>query len=208
MVVTGVDAAAARQLLRGRVGLSLAEEVTDRLVAETKGNPLALLEIPKELTGAQLEGAAPLPAQLHLPERVEEAFLGQVRALPASVQSVLLLVAADETGRVSVLAKAGEELHLPDGALEEAVASGLLNMDGELATLRHPLVRSAVYQGASWGERRDAHLALAAALAEAGEPDRAVWQRALGARGHDDELAAELDRVGSERRGEAQPLPP
>jgi DNA-binding CsgD family transcriptional regulator len=203
VVVPGLDDESARQLLTGTTGPIRAADVTDRLVAETRGNPLALLELPTELTAAQLDGAAALPAQLHLPERVEEAFLGRIRRLPPAVQSMLLIAAADEAGHVSVLRRAAAELALPEDALEEAVRSRLLTIAEQSATLRHPLVRSAIYQAATREERRRAHLALATALVEAGEADRGAWQRALAAEGPDEELAADLEGVGvrAERRG-------
>lgn len=205
IALTGLDDITARRLLAGSSVSIGAAAVTDRLVAETRGNPLALLELPTELTSAQLGGAVALPPQLHLPARVEEAFLARVGRTAPMVQSLLLIAAADETGQVSVLRSAAAALQLPHDALDEAVGSGLLTFDERSVTLRHPLVRSAVYQAARWDERRRAHLALAAALAQAGEADRATWQRALAAEGADDDLAAALEDVGTRAQQRGAP---
>jgi DNA-binding CsgD family transcriptional regulator len=201
--IDGLDDAAARTLLETAPVAIRAADVTDRLVAETRGNPLALLEIPTELSAAQLDGLAPLPQQLHLTERVEQAFLGRIRRQLPAVQSVLLLAAADETGQVPLLRRASARLGLPEDTLDDAVRSKLVAIDERSVTLRHPLVRSAIYQAATGEERRRAHRALAIALGEVGDVDRATWHRALAAEGPDGQLATELQRVGerAHRRG-------
>ena len=130
LVLTGLGPDAARTLLGEHLEDAPAEEVTQRLIAETGGNPLALLELPTELTAAQLVGQSPLPAQLHLTARVEQVFLDRSRRLPADVQALLLLAAADDTGDVAVLRRAARSLGLDEHALEAAVGSGLLVEDG------------------------------------------------------------------------------
>jgi DNA-binding CsgD family transcriptional regulator len=199
----GLDAAAARTLLASRLGAPPAEEVGERLVVETRGNPLALLELPAQLTEEQLSGAAVLPDQLHLPAHVERAFLDRCRRLSVPAQSVLLLAAADGTGDLVALRRASRELELGDDALEEALASGLLYEDEGAVRVRHPLVRSAIYQAAGAGEKRRVHRVLAAALAAHGDPDRVTWHRAAAAEGPDDEVAVALADVASRalRRG-------
>ena len=129
-------------LLDQRLGDAPAPEVTERLIAESGGNPLALLELPTELSPDQLGGSSPLPAQLHLTTRVEQAFLDRSRLLPPPVQSVLLLAAADDTGELAVVRRAASTLGLGEQALEAAVASGLLIAEaglGEGASPARPL---------------------------------------------------------------------
>ena len=113
-------------------GDASAPDVTERLIAESGGNPLALLELPTELSPDQLGGSSPLPAQLHLTTRVEQAFLDRSRLLPAPVQSLLLLAAADDTGELSVVRRAAATLGVGEHALEAAAASGLLARRGGL----------------------------------------------------------------------------
>ena len=144
-----------------------------------------------------------MPAQLHLTARVEQVFVDRSRRLPADVQALLLLASADDTGEVAVLRRAAALLGLDEHALESAVASGLLVEDASMVAVRHPLVRSAIYQAATGEERRIAHRALAETLAGVGDPDRETWHRAAAADGPDDELVAALEVVGSraQRRG-------
>jgi len=203
MVLTGLAPDAARSLLNEQLAVPPAAEVAERLIADTRGNPLALLELPSGLSAAQLDGSAALPAQLHLTSQVEQAFLDRSHRLPAAVRSMLLLASADDTGDVSVLRRASVDLGLEEQALEDAVASGLLVRDHETVTVRHPLVRSAIYQAAASEERRRVHRALASALAGSGEPDRETWHRAFAADSPDQDLVAALERAGTraQRRG-------
>lgn len=203
LVVPGLDPGASRLLLEQRVGAAFAPGVVDRLVVETGGNPLALLELPAELSTRQLEGEAPLPEQLPLSSRVEQAFLARSRALPPPTQSVLLVAAADDTGDLTVVHAAVRALGIDETAVEDAVASGLLVADGRTVRVRHPLVRSAVYQAATGQQRRDVHTALVQALTGAGDTDRATWHRAAAAQGPDSAVVAALEDVGAraERRG-------
>ena len=203
LALTGLSPDASRALVHRHLEDAPAEDVTERLIAESGGNPLALLELPSELTAAQLGGSSPLPAQLHLTGRVEQVFLDRSRRLPADVQAFLLVAAADDTGDVAVINGAAATLGLDEHALETAVASGLLVEDASALAVRHPLVRSAIYQAATGQDRRRAHRALAETLAGVGDPDRETWHRAAAADGPDDELAAALELVGSraQRRG-------
>ena len=201
--LAGLDPAAARELLDQRLGEAPAPEVTERLIAECGGNPLALLELPTQLSPGQLGGTSPLPAQLHLTSRVERAFLDRSRLLPPQAQSLLLLAAADDTGELAVVRRAASSLGVDEQALEHAVASGLLITESDSLRVRHPLVRSAVYQAATGEQRRTAHQALAVSLADRGDPDREAWHRAAAAEGPDPEVVEGLERVASraERRG-------
>ena len=203
LVVTGLPAGDARELLDRGLGGLPDDEIADRLIAEAGGNPLALLELPRALSAAQLEGAAPLPAQLRLTERVEGVFLDRVRRLPPAVQSLLLLVATDDTGDLAVLRAAATHFGLPPDTLNAATGSRLLVTERDAMTLRHPLVRSAVYQAATDDDRRQAHAALAAGLEALGHRDRAAWQRAAATVQPDPSVVAALELVGqrAQRRG-------
>jgi DNA-binding CsgD family transcriptional regulator len=203
LVVTGLDPDTSRTLLQARLGVAAGAGVLDRIVAETGGNPLALLELPAELTRDQLSGVDPLPPQLHLTSRVERLFLDRSRRLPPTVQTMLLLAAADDSGDPDVLRRAAAAVGLVDADLQAAVDSGLLVESATSLSLRHPLVRSAVYQAATRAQRRDVHRALAQSLCGRGDPDREAWHRASAADGPDPEVVAALEHAGSraQRRG-------
>ncbi|MGV8964932.1 MAG: AAA family ATPase [Cellulomonas sp.] len=199
----GLDAASVRALLAENAPVAVASEVTDRLLAETRGNPLALVELPTGLSNAQLEGSAPLPPQLMLTTGVGRVFLDRSHRLTTAAQSLMLVAVADDTGRLATIRRAAAALGSGPDALAEAERSGLLVISGDTVTVRHPLVRSAVYQAATANERRTVHRALADALDSLEDSDRATWHRAAAADGPDDDLVAALDRVGAqaERRG-------
>ncbi|MFL6132493.1 MAG: LuxR C-terminal-related transcriptional regulator, partial [Nocardioidaceae bacterium] len=203
----GLDAAAVRALLAENTRVVVAPEVTERLLAETGGNPLALVELPTGLSDAQLGGAAPLPQQLMLTTGVERVFLDRSRRLSEAAQTLMLVAVADDTGQLATLRRAAAALGVgadaTADALAEAERSGLLVISGDTVAVRHPLVRSAVYQVAGAIERRHVHRALADALGSLEESDRATWHRAAAADGPDEELVSALDHVGAraERRG-------
>lgn len=205
MTLGGLDSGAATELLlkASGPGTTCVAQVADRLVSETRGNALALLEIAADLSEAQRTGAAALPPHLHLPSRVEQVFLGRIRQMPKPVQLLLLLVAADDTEDAGVIRRAAEHLGLTEDVFREAVDSGLLILSAETTTLRHPLVRSAVYQASNAQDRRRTHLALAAVHAAGGDAERETWHRAAAADGPDPDLALALERAGlrAVRRG-------
>ncbi len=203
LLLGGLDAGAARALLAEREGEVLADEVCERLMEQTGGNPLALVELPTALTAAQLDGSAPMPSQLHLTAGVERLFLDRCRRLPEQVQTLLLIAAADDSGRLSTVHRAATVLGLDDRALVEAEQSGLVHTEGDSVRVQHPLVRSAVYQAATGFERREAHRALAEALGHIDDPDRQAWHRAAAADGPDEGVVEALERaaVRAERRG-------
>jgi len=203
MLLGGLDVTAARALLAEREGDVLGEAVCERLLEQTGGNPLALVELPTVLTAAQLNGSAPMPSKLPLTAGVERLFLDRCRRLPEQVQTLLLIAAADDSGQLATVRRAAAVLGVDERALNEAEQSGLLLTDGDTVRVRHPLVRSAVYQAATGLERRNAHRALADALGEADDPDRQAWHRAAAADGPDEGVVAALERaaVRSERRG-------
>lgn len=203
MLLQGLSDEAVGALLRERSDDELSDQVVRKLAARTGGNPLALVELPGRLSAAQLEGTASLPDELPLSDRVERVFLDRCRRLSEPGQTLMLLASADDTGRLSVLLQAGEALGVPSATVLEVEQTELLSMDGDSVRVRHPLVRSAVYQAATGSERRRAHAAMADALTETGDRDRQTWHRAAACDGPDEGVAAELEAAGSraERRG-------
>ncbi len=202
LTVGGLGDDAARQLLDGRGGEMLPGEVAERLVHDTGGNPLALLELPTGLSPDQLKGQAPLPQQLTVTAGVERAFLGRCRRLSEQVQTLLLVAAADATGRTGTVRQAAATLGVDATAWQDAERSGLLTVTGDAVAVRHPLVRSAVYQAATSFEQRQVHRALAAAVGPQ-DPDRATWHRAAAVDGPDTDVAEALHAVAvrAEMRG-------
>jgi len=201
LVLTGLAAPAARLLLAEHTAAPLPEQVVQALLTQAGGNPLALVELPTALTGAQLTGTAPMPAQLRLTDRLQRVFLGRCRRLPLQVQTLLLVAAADDSGNLSVVAHAAALLGVSTAALPGAEQAGLIVTDRDNLRVRHPLVRSAVYQAATGHERRAAHRALADALTD--DPDRQAWHRAAAADGPDADVVAALAQAAgrAERRG-------
>ncbi len=199
----GLDRESARALLAAHPGGAPAEQVADRLVVETRGNPLALLELPGELSLAQLQGFVALPTMLHLTDHVERLFLDRARRLPRRVQLLLLLAAADDTGDPSLLRRASAGLGMGESALEAALEWALVSDDGGRLRMRHPLLRSAVYHAATATDRRRVHQALADALAGLGDPDRQTWHRAFAVERPNEAVVSALVLVGSraQRRG-------
>jgi DNA-binding CsgD family transcriptional regulator len=191
--VRGLQDADARGLLRLVVGVRLDEQVRDRIVAETRGNPLALLELPRGLSPAQLAGGFGLTAAQAVPGRIEESYRYRLGALPADTRSLLLVAAAEPVGDPVLVRRAAERLGIPASAAAAAEADGLVEFETRVR-FRHPLVRSAVYRSAALPERRAAHLALAEETDRDRDPDRRAWHLAAAAAGPDDEIAAELER--------------
>jgi len=195
-----LSAAASVELLATAVHGPLADHVRARLLVEARGNPLALVEFGRELTPEQLTGADQLPEPLAIDRRLERHFLRQVGALPLPTQGFLLVAAAEPTGDASLIWRAGRELEFDEQAVAPARAAGLLEV-GPTIAFRHPLIRSAVYQGASQADRCRAHAALAAASDAARDLDRKAWHRAAAVQAPDDEVAAELDDAARRARG-------
>jgi DNA-binding CsgD family transcriptional regulator len=183
----------ARVLLGSEVRLRLDDQVRDRVIAETGGNPLALLELPRGLTAAELAGGFGLLDAKALSGRIEESFVRRLEALNGDAQRLLLLAAAEPTGDPLLLWRAAEHFRLTPAATDRAGSDGLLAI-GERVTFRHPLVRSAVYRSAPVEERRAAHLALAEATDRELDPDRRAWHLAAAAPGPDEAVASELER--------------
>jgi DNA-binding CsgD family transcriptional regulator len=193
LTLTGLGDADARTLLASAVGGRLDAEVRDRIVAETGGNPLALLQLPRGLGPAELAGGFWLPDPRPLASRIETSFLRQFRTLPRQTQRLLLTAAAEPTGDVTLLWRAAGLQGIPDDAAAAAEDAGLIELGGRVR-FGHPLVRSAVYQLASAGDRRAAHRALAEATDPDADADRRAWHLAHAAPRPDEPVAAELER--------------
>jgi hypothetical protein len=193
LTVGGLAEGDARALLDAALAGPLDERVRDQIVAETQGNPLALLELPRGLTLAELAGGFGLPSAGPLAGRIEESFRRQLDALPAPARRLLLLAAADPSGDPVLVRRAAGRLGLPLQAAAPAVAAALIEF-GRRVRFRHPLVRSAAYRSASVRDRQEVHGALAEATDQQADPDRRAWHRAQAATGPDEEIAAELEQ--------------
>ncbi|HEV3228638.1 MAG TPA: LuxR C-terminal-related transcriptional regulator, partial [Solirubrobacteraceae bacterium] len=192
LVVEGLREDDARALLRSVVAGPLDARVFDAIVVETGGNPLALLELPRGLSAADLAGGFGLPGAVALPGGVEESFRRRADALPADTRRLLQLAAADPLGDPVLLWRAAARLGIGASAWGPAEGEGLVKF-GMRVRFRHPLVRSAAYWSASAEERREVHAALAEATDSEVDPDRRAWHRAHAAAGPDEEVAVELE---------------
>jgi len=189
----GLEKDAARALLSGTVPGRLDDRIRDRLVAETRANPLALVELPGRMSAAELAGGFEIAAAADLPAHLENHYLRRVGELPEATQQLLLVAAADPLGDATLVWRAGRTLALEAGALAPAEDAQLLEIGSEVR-FRHPLVRSAVYRAAPAATRQRVHEALAAATDPEADADRRAWHRALAAAGPDEDVAAELER--------------
>jgi DNA-binding CsgD family transcriptional regulator len=191
--VRGLQNEEARRLLRSVVRARLDEQVRDRILAETRGNPLALLELPRGLSPAQLAGGFGLMGAQTVPGRIEESYRNRLGALSPDTRLLLLVAAAEPVGDPVLVWRAAERLAIASPAAAAAEADGLVEI-GMHVRFRHPLVRSAVYRSAGLPERRAAHLALAELTDRDLDPDRRAWHLAAAAAGPDEQVAAELER--------------
>jgi DNA-binding CsgD family transcriptional regulator len=196
LVVEGLREADARALLDSVFTGPLDARVRDRIAAETRGNPLALLELPRGLTPAQLAGGFGLPGALPLSGRIEESIQRQLDALPANTKRLVQLAAADPVGDPVLVWRAAERLGIGARAATPAAETGLLEF-GAHVRFRHPLVRLMAYREASLHDRQEVHRALAEATDPQADPDRRAWHRAQAAPGPDEDVAAELERSAS-----------
>ena len=182
----------ARTLLESVLPGPLDAQVRNLIIAETNGNPLALLELPRGLTPAELAGGFGLPGAPPLSGRIEDSFRRQLAVLPAQTRQLIHLAAADPSGDRALVWRAAARLGIPPQAAAPAVEAGLVEF-GILVRFRHPLVRSAAYRSASFTERQLVHQALAEATDPRADPDRRAWHRAHAAPGPDEDVAAELE---------------
>lgn len=192
--IVGLPDDAALELLSTRVGAGIDTELAKRIVVETSGCPLALLELASELTDEQLRGGRTVSEPLPIGRRLEEHFLRQVRALSDPAQAFLLVAAAETSGDASLVRRVVADMGSDGSAEDAAVASGLVETDRGIV-FRHPLVRSAIYGGAPRDLRRNVHEALAANIDRNVEPDRRAQHLAAAARGPDEDLANELEEA-------------
>jgi DNA-binding CsgD family transcriptional regulator/tetratricopeptide (TPR) repeat protein len=184
----------ARLVLGAAIRGRLDDRVRDRIIAEARGNPLALLQLPLGLTAAELAGGFGLPSASAVASRIEHSFRRQVQALPDDTRRLLLTAAAEPTGDVTLLWHAAGKQGIDTSAATPAQAAGLLEL-GARVRFRHPLVRSAIYRSAPESERRAAHRALAAVTDPESDPDRRAWHRARAAEQPDEAVAEELARA-------------
>jgi hypothetical protein len=183
----------ARALLEAALAGPLDASVRDLIIADARGNPLALLVMPRELSPAELAGGFGLPGADTLAGRIEESFARQLAALPDQTRRLVQLAAADPSGDRSLVWRAAGRLGIGADAATPAADAGLADFGGRVR-FRHPLVRSAAYQSAPFAERQELHAALAEVTDPAVDPDRRAWHRAQAAPGPDEEIAAELER--------------
>ncbi|HEV2258534.1 MAG TPA: AAA family ATPase, partial [Streptosporangiaceae bacterium] len=192
LTVEGLNDDDARALLDSVLAGPLDARVRDRILSEARGNPLALLELPRGLTPGQLAGGFGLPSARPLSGRIEESFRRQLGALPTQTRRLLQLAAADPSGDPVLVWRTAGRLGIPESAWSPAVDTGLVEL-GARVRFRHPLARSAAYQSASGLQRQDVHRALAEATDPQIDPDRRAWHRAQAAAGPDEGVAAELE---------------
>ena len=193
LVVEGLREGDARALLDSVLTGPLDARVRDQIVSETRGNPLALLELPRGVTPAELAGGFGLPGAVPLSGRIEESFRRRLEALPADTRRLLLVAAADPVGDPLLVWRAAGRLGIGTEAATPAAEAGLIEF-GARVRFRHPLVRSAAYRSASVQERQDVHRALAEVTDPELDPDRRAWHRAQAAPGPDEDVAEELER--------------
>jgi AAA ATPase domain len=191
--VGGLGEDDARALLDSALPVPMDERVRHRLVAESRGNPLALLELPRGLTPNELAGGFGLPDVIPLENRIEQSFVRRLEPLPADTRRLLLLAAAEPVGDVALMWRTADRLGLGADAPTPAQDAGLIEL-GALVRFRHPLVRSAVYRAAPLPDRQQAHRALAEVTDPDLDPDRKAWHRAHAADAPDEDVAAELER--------------
>ncbi|NMO55523.1 helix-turn-helix transcriptional regulator [Actinoplanes sp. TBRC 11911] len=206
IVVSGLPEESARALLASsRLG-PVDDRVLDRLIAESHGNPLALVELPRGFTPAELAGGFGLYDAEALPRRIEESYRRQIAGLAPQARQVLLVAAAEPTGDPVLVWRAVDRLGLdPDAEVAAALkAAGLVEF-GSTVRFRHPLLRSAVYRSATAAEQRRAHAVLAEVIDPATDPDRRAWQRARAAPAPDEDIAAELEHGAQRARARGGP---
>lgn len=191
--VVGLDHSSAVELLHSVVAGPVDRLIGERVVAATGGNPLALTDLGAELSSLQLVGGVPLPEPLPVGRNLESHYLRLVRALPTQTQTWLLLAACDGTGQLAYVSNAAVTLGISSESGDAAERAGLVHLRPAV-TFRHPLIRSAVYGGATDLERRSAHRAMAAVTTGLRDADRRAWHLGAASDGFDEDVAAELER--------------
>ncbi len=184
--------AAARELLESVLIGGIDPLVRDRIVAETRGLPLAILDVPRSVSSAELAGGFWISGRRSSTTAIEDGFVARIRALPLDARQLLLIAAAEPVGDAALFLRAAAQLGVPIDALAQAEAAGLIEF-GPRMRFQHPLMRSAAYRAADLSQRRAVHRALAAATDAHADPDRRAWHAANAATGPDDAVAAELE---------------
>ena len=202
LVVEGLRHGDARELLGSVVRWPLDERVADRMVAETRGNPLALLELPRGRSPAELAGGFGLPEALPGPDRIHENLTRRIGSLPEQTRLLLAVAAADPTGDPALVRGAAGRLGLGVEVAEQAEEAELLDIGGirGQVVFRQPLMRAAAYRAVSRGDRRKVHAALAEVTDAQADPDRRAWHLAQAMSGPDEEVAAQLERSAGRAR--------
>jgi DNA-binding CsgD family transcriptional regulator len=193
--IGGLDTEAAERLLASHITTPLSADARRRLIEGTGGNPLALLELCPQLSEGQLLVGDPVFEPLPVSARVQDAFLARVRELAEPTQTLLLVAAVDDSGDVASILRAGRVLGAGPEALDAAEAANLVGIEDSTLAFRHPLIRSAVHQAASFSQRQAAHRALADVLTGESNADRRAWHRAAACVGPDARVAAELEQA-------------
>ena len=196
LVIGGLNDGDARELLESVMLGGIDPRVRDRVVAETRGVPLALLEVPRTFSASELAGGFWNIGGRSSPGRLEEGFVRRIQSLPSETQKLLLVAAAEPVGDSALFLRAAAQLGIAVDALAPAEAAGVIEF-GPRMRFRHPLVRSAAYRAATLPDRRDAHRALAHATDPQADPDRRAWHAAAAVAGPDDAVAAELEASAS-----------
>ena len=192
LAVIGLSDAHARELLESVMLGGIDPRVRDRIVAETRGNPLALLEVPRNVSATDLAGGFWVSGARSTAGAIEQSFVRRIQSLPAPTQRLLLVAAAEPVGDAALFLRAAAQLGIPVDALAPAEAAGVIEF-GPRMRFHHPLMRSAAYHAADLTERRAIHRALADATDPQHDPDRRAWHAAAAAAGPDDAVAAELE---------------
>ena len=191
-VIGGLPDRDARDLLDSVLLGQIDDRVRDRIIAETRGIPLALLEVPRNVSSAELVGGFGNTGTPRSAGRIEENVVRRIKSLPAETRKLLLVAAAEPVGDSALFLRAAAELGIPVDALGPAEAAGVIAF-GPRMHFHHPLMRGAAYHAADLAERREVHRALAAAIDPQSDPDRRAWHAANAAAGPDDAVAAELE---------------
>jgi DNA-binding CsgD family transcriptional regulator len=192
LVIRGLSDGDARELLESVMVAGIDPRVRDRIVAETRGIPLALVEVPRNVSATELAGGFRVSGVRSSAGAIEDGFLRRIRSLPSDTQQLLLLAAAEPVGDAALFLRAAAQLGIPVDALAPAEAAGVIEF-GPRMRFHHPLLRSAAYRAADLTERRAIHRALADATDPQSDPDRRAWHAANAAAGPDDAVAAELE---------------
>lgn len=199
--IRGLSDAEARDLLESVMFGGIDPRVRDRIVAETRGVPLAILEVPRTVSATELAGGFWISGKRSSTAAIEEGFVQRIKALPAQTQTLLLVAAAEPVGDAALFLGAAGRLGIPADALAPAEAAGVIEF-GPRMRFQHPLMRSAAYRAADLTERRAIHRVLADATDREVDPDRRAWHAASAAVGPDDSVAAELE--GSAARAQCR----